>query len=83
MSTKPWADPNADSGWRRCPHHIRPSWQRLEILHTPDLTDTSTTYDGDDHRALLMVLRETRTGYLTLPPQIKQAVVERAKRSSN
>ncbi|QIZ37048.1 orotidine 5'-phosphate decarboxylase / HUMPS family protein [Saccharopolyspora sp. ASAGF58] len=74
---------NADSAWRRCPRHIRPSWQRLEILHMPDLTDTFTAHDGDDHRALLMVLRETRTGYLVLPPQIRQAVVDRAQRSGN
>ncbi|WP_017975658.1 orotidine 5'-phosphate decarboxylase / HUMPS family protein [Actinopolyspora halophila] len=72
-----------DPAWRRCPRHILPSWQRLEILHNSELAVASTTAHGDDGRALLTVLRESRTGYLALPQSIQRTVMERAQRSDS
>ncbi|ASU79141.1 hypothetical protein CDG81_13540 [Actinopolyspora erythraea] len=72
-----------DPAWRRCPRHILPSWQRLEILHDTEPAAASTTAHGDDGRALLTVLRESRTGYLALPQSIQRTVMERAQRSDS
>ncbi|WP_116051396.1 orotidine 5'-phosphate decarboxylase / HUMPS family protein [Amycolatopsis palatopharyngis] len=77
---------NTDPGWRHCPRHIRPSWERLQILHLPDRHPdvmAGDNHDRDDHGALLTVLREARTGQLVLSPPLRQAVVARAQRSSS
>lgn len=70
---------DADPNWQRCPQHVRPSWHRLRILLG---TDPSPGRD-DDHRALLSLLREIRTGYRDLSTTRIHAIVHRAQRSDH
>lgn len=72
----------SDRSWRQCPSHIRPSTQRLQLLHDTEFRDKSSTAEND-HRALLTVLREIRTEYLVLPPSLQRGLVGRALRSDS
>lgn len=56
-----------DPTWSRAPAHIRPSRDRLRILHTPGDTHDpphATTTVHHDQRAWITVLRELRTRHL-------------------
>lgn len=70
---------DADPSWQHCPQHVLPSWHRLRILLE---TDPGPGQD-DDHRALLRLLREVRTGYLELSTTRIRAIVHRAHRSAH
>ena len=73
------ATTDTDPSWQHCPQHVRPSWHRLRILLG---TDPNPGWD-DDHRALLSLLREIRTGYLDLSTTRRRAIVHRARRSDH
>ncbi|WP_231644719.1 orotidine 5'-phosphate decarboxylase / HUMPS family protein, partial [Sciscionella sediminilitoris] len=69
-----------DTHWRRCPKHILPSWQRLQLLHPqPNTSDLA----AGDHRALFTVLRENRTGHLMLPNALRETVIRSALQSNS
>ncbi|WP_284741831.1 orotidine 5'-phosphate decarboxylase / HUMPS family protein [Amycolatopsis sp. RTGN1] len=70
----------AEPSWARCPAHVRPMLQRLRLTHGPhDAVDDSAATG----QALFAMLRETRTGWTSLPKPVFTAVVEIARRSPN
>ncbi|WP_051173879.1 orotidine 5'-phosphate decarboxylase / HUMPS family protein [Amycolatopsis orientalis] len=68
--------------WSRPPAHIRPSADRLRLLydHTTDSGDIASASRGD-HRALLTVLREIRTGHLAPAPADRERLLDYGLRS--
>lgn len=65
-----------EPSWQRCPAHVQPGLHRLHLLYG--------THNGNsDPRALFGVLREVRTGWLTLTDAQQTHIVDQGRRSKD
>lgn len=65
-----------EPSWQRCPAHVQPGLHRLHLLY-------GTHSGNSDPRALFGVLREVRTGWLTLTDVQQTHIVNQGRRSND
>ena len=75
---------NTEPSWSYVPVHVRPHRERLRLLHTlveDDAPHARALPDvgAGDHRALLTILREIRTGHLVVPQDVRARLLRSAR----
>ncbi|WP_091629153.1 orotidine 5'-phosphate decarboxylase / HUMPS family protein [Amycolatopsis saalfeldensis] len=74
-----------EPAWSRTPGHIRPSQDRLRILHAPPRDAAASNEEAaafaHDPRAIVTILREIRTGHLTPPDYVRDRLIDGGRRS--
>ena len=71
-----------DPAWRECPAGVAAQLSRLRLLRNLDASADGSNQESLD-LALFALLREIRTGHLSVPGETAQRLIARSRRSAN